>query len=197
VVIKEERAVLKQAIAASMGGELNAEPDFERMYAIKIKGSPEAIVQELGKFGEPAASYLNVRFIEVRRIAGKANEVGAVVRYALRPAGWFIDLRLEQRVGTSVLVYAVSEAFARGGKLIFQIAPTRDGNCRLAIYTAFDFWRGEDPVSRAFWRSIRAVFPGFVHDVAWNHALCRIKEQVEWQGRNHGAESIRRGATRS
>jgi len=23
------------------------------------------------------------------------------------------------------------------------------------------------------------LFPGFVHDVVWNHALCTIKEDVE------------------
>lgn len=184
VVIKEKRDVLKQAIAASLGSELDAEPDFERMYAIKIKGSPEEIILELGKFGEPAASFLNLRFVEVRRIAGRANEVGAVVRYRLRLAGWFIDLRLVQRVGADVLLYEVSETFARHGKLIFQIARTRDGNSRLAIYTAFDFRRGGNPASWVFWRGMRVLFPGFVHDVVWNHALCCIKEQVEWQGRS-------------
>ena len=78
VVIKEERDVLKQAIAASMGSDLDVEPDFERMYAIKIKGSEAAIVRELGEFGEPGASYLKLRFVEVRRVSGQANEMGAV-----------------------------------------------------------------------------------------------------------------------
>ena len=182
VVIKEERDALKSAIAASMGSGLRAEPDFERMYAIKIKGSPEAIVKELGKFGEPAASYLNLRFVEVRRIEGKANEVGAVVRYRQNSTGWFIDLRLSRRVGTSVLVYEVSETFAKRGTLIFQIAPTEDGNSSLAIYTAFDFKKGDHLATRPLWWSFRALFPGFMHDVVWNHALCCIKEQVERPG---------------
>lgn len=186
VVIKEKRDFLKQAIAASLGSALDAAPDFERMYAIKIKGSPKKIIQELGKFGEPAASYLNLRFVEVRRIAGRANEVGAVVRYRLRLAGWFIDLRLMQRIGTDLLQYEVSETFATRGRLIFHIAPTRDGNSRLAIYTAFDFKRGGNPVGRAFWRGARVLFPGFVHDVIWNHALCCVKEEVEGQGHTGG-----------
>jgi hypothetical protein len=162
--------------------ELDAEPDFERMYAIKIKGSPGQILRELGQFGEPAASYLNLRFAEVRRITGRANEVGAVVRYRLRLAGWFIDLRLTRLVGEDVLVYEVSETFAKRGRLIFHISPTADGNNRLAIYTAFDFRRGGDPASRAFWWGGRVLFPGFVHDVVWNHALCCIKEEVELNG---------------
>lgn len=181
VVIKEKRDVVKQAIAASLGGELESAPDFERMYAIKIRGSPEDIVQELGKFGEPAASYLNLRFFEVRRVAGAANELGAVVRYRLRLTRWSIDLRLTRRVGADLLMYEVSETFARRGSLIFHISPTRDGNSKLVIYTAFDFRRGTNPVSRAFWRGLQSLFPGFVHDVVWNHALCCIKEEVEWQ----------------
>ena len=32
---------------------------------------------------------------------------------------------------------------------------------------------------RVLWGGVRALFPEFVHDVAWNHALCTIKEEVE------------------
>ena len=182
VVIKEKRDVLKQTIAETLESRLDAAPDFERMYAIKIKGSADEILRELGKFGEPAASYLHLRFVEVRRIAGRANEVGAVVRYRLPLAGWFIDLRLTRLVGDAVLVYEVSGPFARRGRLIFHISPTRDGNSRLAIYAAFDFRRGGNPASRAFWWCGRMLFPEFVHDVVWNHALCCIKEEVELGG---------------
>ncbi len=183
VVIKEKRDVLKRAIAATLERELDAEPDFERMYAIKIRGSPGEILQELGKFGEPGARYLNLRFVEVRRIAGSANEVGAVVRYRLRRAGWFVDLRLTRLVGEDVLVYEVSETLSRRGRLIFHVSPTADGNSRLAIYAAFDFIRGGHLASRALWWCGRVLFPGFVHDVVWNHALCCIKEEVELRGR--------------
>jgi len=34
------------------------------------------------------------------------------------------------------------------------------------------------------WRGARFLFPGFVHDVVWNHALCTMKEDVE-RGHDH------------
>ena len=104
VIIREERDFLKQAVAASVRTELDAAPDFERMYSIKIRGSPEQIVRELGNLGQPAAGYLNLRFVQVRRIAGQPNEVGAVVRYKALLTGTFVDLRLAERVGTDALV---------------------------------------------------------------------------------------------
>jgi len=36
------------------------------------------------------------------------------------------------------LLYQVDERLAHDGKLIFNVAPTKDGNRRLAIYTSFD-----------------------------------------------------------
>jgi hypothetical protein len=65
------------------------------------------------------------------------------------------------------------------GKLIFNVAPTTDGNRRLAIYAAFDFKKGKGFASRMMWKGARFLFPEFVHDVVWNHALCTIKEDVE------------------
>jgi len=192
VVLKEQRDAVKEAIAGSLGSRLAAEPEFERMYSIKIKGSPREIVEELGKFGGPAARYLNLRFVEVRRIAGVANEAGAVVRYRVRLVNWAIELRLTRRVGNETLLYEVSETFARRGKLIFHISPTEDDNSRLAIYAAFDFRRGENLVTKAFWRCVRALFPPFVHDVVWNHALCSMKEEVE--GRDPGGDRADRPA---
>ena len=162
-----------------MRTELDAAPDFERMYSIKIRGSPEQIVRELGNLGQPTAGYLKLRFVQVRRIAGQPNEVGAVVRYKALLTGTFVDLRLAERVGTDALVYEAGETLVRRGKLIFHISATDDGNSRLAIYTAFDFRTGGKLASRVFWRSVRLVFPAFVHDVAWNHALCCIKGAVE------------------
>lgn len=34
-------------------------------------------------------------------------------------------------------------------------------------------------LQRSFWRLFRLFFPGFVHDVIWNHTLCRLKHLVE------------------
>lgn len=181
VVLKEERGVIREAIAARLESELDVAPDFERMYAIKIHGSPEAVVRALGRFGERGATLLNLRFIAVRRVAGNANEPGAIVRYRLRLARLSIDLLLRQ-VGADLLSYEIDSMFARRGRLVFHVSPTDDGNARLTIYTAFDYRRGLNPASRALWGCARLLFPGFVHDVIWNQALCRIKEDVEWPG---------------
>ena len=59
------------------------------------------------------------------------------------------------------------------------LRPTRDGNRRLCIYAAFDYKKGKGLASRIMWRSARFLFPEFVHDVVWNHALCTMKEDVE------------------
>jgi hypothetical protein len=77
------------------------------------------------------------------------------------------------------LLYQVEERLSDHGKLIFNVAPAKDGNTRLAIYAAFDYKRGKGFVSRVLWKGIRVLFPEFVHDVVWNHALCSIKEEVE------------------
>ena len=89
-----------------------------------------------------------------------------------------------------MLVYEVSEMFVRRGKLIFQIAPTKDGNSRLAIHTAFDFKRADIPRAGRFGGATRMLFPGFVHDVVWNHALCCIKEEVEGARRNQRESTL-------
>jgi hypothetical protein len=30
-----------------------------------------------------------------------------------------------------------------------------------------------------FWRVFRALFPEYLHDVLWNHALCEFKQAAE------------------
>jgi len=56
VVLKEKREVLKEQLASGLGRELGKSPDFERMYAIKIRGSEEEIMEEMTKFGQPKRS---------------------------------------------------------------------------------------------------------------------------------------------
>jgi hypothetical protein len=179
VVLKEKREALKEVLASSLGMELGKSPDFERMYAIKIRGSEEEIMQELAKFGHPNARFLKLRWVEVRQIQGAPNQVGSVIRYSIPLLGLGAELRLTKRVGFETLLYQLEERLAEQGKLIFNVAPTMDGNNRLSIYAAFDYKRGKGFTSRALWGGVRALFPEFVHDVAWNHALCTIKEEVE------------------
>jgi hypothetical protein len=65
------------------------------------------------------------------------------------------------------------------GRLTFDITETKDENQRLVIYASLDYKRGSGVASQILWRLVRAVFPEFVHDVVWNHAMCTIKEDVE------------------
>ena len=66
VVLKEKREVLKEHLASGLGMELDKSPDFERMYVIKIQGSEEEIMEELAKFGQPHAKFVNLRFVDIR-----------------------------------------------------------------------------------------------------------------------------------
>jgi len=117
--------------------------------------------------------------VEVRQIQGEPNQVGSVIRYRIPLIGFGVELRLTKRVGCESLLYQVDERLSDQGKLIFNVAPTKDGNSRLSIYAGFDYKKGKGFASRVLWKGIRVLFPEFVHDVVWNHALCSIKEEVE------------------
>jgi hypothetical protein len=179
VVLKEEREALKEVLATSLGMELGDSLEFERMYAIKIRGSEEEIMDELAKFGQPNAKFLNLRMVEVRQIQGAPNQVGSVIRYRIPLVGLGTELRLTKRVGFESLLYQVDERLSDRGKLIFNVEPAKYGNSQLSIYAAFDYKKGQGFMRRFLWKGIRALFPEFVHDVVWNHALCSIKEGVE------------------
>ena len=179
VVLKEKREVLKRDLSLSLGMELGAAPDFERMYVIKIRGSEREIMEELAQFGHPDARFLDLRFVEVRRIQGEPNQVGSVIRYSIPFAGFGTELRLNKKIGLETLLYELDGRLADHGQLIFNVVPTKDGNSRLSIYAAFDYRRGRGFAGRILWGVARVLFPGFVHDVVWNHALCTLKEEVE------------------
>ena len=68
VVLKEKREVLKEQLASGLGMELGKSPDFERMYAIKIRGSEEEIMEEIGQV-RPAPC-------EVRQAAIRRHSTG-------------------------------------------------------------------------------------------------------------------------
>jgi hypothetical protein len=182
VILKEKRGAVKESIGSSLGIHLDRQPDFERMYVIKVKGSSEEVFAELGKFGDRRRNYLKLRFVDVKRVTGKANEVGSVIRYKARPFGLSLELVLARAMSNRTLLYEVGDKFADHGKLIFDVNPTRDGNNSLLIYTAFDFKKGRLLPGKVFWRLYKHLFPAFIHDVVWNHALCRIKENVEQTG---------------
>jgi len=179
VVLREKREVLKAELASSLGQELGGSSDFERMYTIKIRGSDQKIMEELAEFGRPAARFVNLRFVNVRQIRGVPNQVGSVIRYSIPFFGLSSEMQLTKRVGCETLLYQVDERLVKNGKLIFNVAPTRDGNRRLAVYTSFQYKKGKGGVNQLLWEGVRLLFPEFVHDIVWNHALCTIKEDVE------------------
>jgi hypothetical protein len=146
-------------------------------------------MRELAEFGRPAARFVNLRLVNVRHIHGVPNQVGSVIRYRIPFLGLSSEMQLTKRVGFETLLYQVDERLVDDGKLIFNVAPTKDENRRLAIYTSFEYKKGKGIVSKLIWDGVRLIFPEFVHDIVWNHALCTIKEEVE---RKHGQPAILR-----
>ena len=179
VVLKEKRKEIKERLSLSLGMGLDPSPDFERMYVIKICGGAQEIMGELARFGQRDAPFLALRIVEVRHITGEANEVGSAIRYWVPLARFGAVLRLTRRVGLESLLYQLDERFVNNGKLIFNLGPAKDGNSRLTIYASFDYKEGRGIAGRVLWGAAKALFPEFVHDVVWNHALCAIKEEVE------------------
>ncbi|MHB2007762.1 MAG: geranylgeranyl reductase family protein [Acidobacteriaceae bacterium] len=179
VVLKEKREALKEQLASGLGMELDKSPDFERMYWIKIRGSEEEIMEELAKFGQRNARFLKVRIVDMQQTQGTPNQVGSVIRYSVPFVQLTAELRLTKRVRFETLLYQADEGLVDHGKLIFNAATTTDGNRRLSIYASFDYKKGKGFASQMMWKCARLLFPEFVHDVVWNHALCTIKEDVE------------------
>ena len=66
--------------------------------------------------------------------------------------------------------------------LIFDIKEIREGVFLLSVYVGFSFPRPRNLIKRAAWYAFRIAFPGFVHDVLWNHSLCKLKDVVETEG---------------
>lgn len=179
VIIREKRDYIKTSIAAPLGIKLSGSPEMERMYAIKIRASSGRIFEELGKFGDPDSKFLKLRFVDVKRILGLPNKQGAVIKYSLGNLPLSMDIKLVRSLSEKALLYEPSGFFTKEAKLIFDITPTKDGNNRLVLYTAFDFKKGKTPVARIFWKFFKGVFPDFAHDVVWNHAICCIKGEAE------------------
>lgn len=152
--------------------------EFERMYTIKIAAPRHEILEQLGRFGEPDRGYLRPRWLKVQRTTGVPNTPGCVIRYELGLRCCSFSLILDQVAGGHLVVYRVQDGFARGGMLIFEIEK-REKLCALSIYVAFNFARGRTWLTRPFWWLFRLLFPAYVHDVLWNHSLCRLKDIVE------------------
>ena len=179
VVLKEKRDYIKGSLSTALGMALDEAPDFERLYAIKIKADASKIFAELGKFGCGKRNYMKLRFVEIMQKSGLSNQIGSTIRYKMKFLPIGLEMKLVRVIPNEFLYYEVTERYADRGKLIFEIKPTEDGNSRLVIYTSFDFKRGNWILTKILWWLVRHLFPAFVHDVVWNHALCSIKETAE------------------
>lgn len=170
----------RREILAVMGvPESERRPQVERMYSIRIRADAETILRQLGKFGDPDRDYFTPRFIQVRRTAGEANQVGSRIHYRVTPSWLSFSVVLEKVVPGRYLLYRVVDGFARGGILVFDVGRVRPGLSVLTIYVGFDFPQGSGPMARAGWALGRSVFPAFVHDVLWNHSLCKVRSLAE------------------
>ena len=187
----------RREIFAVLGvGEPDHRPHVERMYSIRIRTAAATILRQLGKFGDADREYFTPRFIQVRRTEGEANQVGSVVHYQVTPSWLSFSVVLEKVVQGRYLLYRVMDGFARGGILVFDVDQLRTGVNLLTIYVGFDFRQGSGRGGRLGWRLGRAIFPGFVHDVVWNHSLCQLKDLAESDGRAADESSQRSSAVR-
>ena len=187
----EARERKRQEIFSALGLEPPTRaPEMERVYSIRIRAGEDAILRQLGKFGDPDREYLWPRFVSIQRVRGAPNQPGTAIRYQI---GAFRrgDERLHQRalisfavvldrvVPRRYLLYRILDGFGRGGVFAFDVKPVKHGVSVLSIYVGFDFYRGKGPLGRAGWWMFRHVFPGFAHDVVWNHSLCKIRYLAE------------------
>ncbi|MEJ2722927.1 MAG: hypothetical protein P8181_17580, partial [bacterium] len=160
-------------------GEPMTPAQFESMYSIKIKAPREQIFHQLGKFGDSDRQYFHPRMLRVHRTVGAPNELGSIIRYDLPHRVLGFSILLEKVVDGRYLVYRVRDGFARGGVLVFVISPVREDVFLLSIYMRFSFIEPKGWIRKLGWHVFKAVFPGFMHDVVWNHSLCQLKRIVE------------------
>ncbi|MDP6635892.1 MAG: hypothetical protein QGG42_13410 [Phycisphaerae bacterium] len=154
-------------------------PEFESMYSIEIRGPEEEILRQVGKFGDSDREYLRPRMVKIRRTAGQPNTIGSVITYGLPFRCLGFSIVLERIIDQRRLVYRVKNGFAKGGVLVFEISPVRKGINLLSTYVGFNFPKPKNPIRWIAWRMFKLAFPGFVHNVIWNHSLCSIKHIVE------------------
>jgi hypothetical protein len=165
-------------------------PQVEKMYSIRIKAEPAVILRQLGKFGDPEREYFTPRLIEVHRTAGRPNEVGSRIRYEVTPSWLSFTMVLEEIVEERYLLYRVVDGFPRGGIMAFDIDRLRTGVSLLTSYVAFDFPKGTSSLGRLGRRLGRLIFPAFVHDVLWDHSLCKIKYLAELDEDTQGDSAL-------
>ena len=166
-----------EARRASLGQNQPAE--FECIYKIHLRTDPDVATDLLGRFGEADRPFLRPRWVQIRRTSGKQLEAGCVISY--RVFGGLISFSIEQLAPTAAgqIRYRVHDGFADGGLFLFDVEPGTSGHCFVTVYLAFEYARGDTLFSRIYWRLFRLLFPEFIHEVLWNHALCELRQSAE------------------
>ena len=166
-------------LARSWSGPHTRPPEFECIYSIRIRSGPDPVRALLAQFGEKSRPYLRPRWVNIQRASGEPLQEGCVINY--RVFGGLISFSIEQQPTTreALIAYRVRGGFADGGLFCFQMEPWPGDYTLLTVYLAFDYARGTTAASRVFWGLFRRLFPEFIHDVLWNHALCELKQVAE------------------
>jgi hypothetical protein len=155
------------------------ESEFECTYTIHMRASRAAARRLMADFGETTRPYLHPRWVTISRLSGRPLHAGWTIRY--RVFGGLLSFAVVQ-VPTddpNFIHFRVLGGFADAGSFIFLIEPEGPRRCALSVYLAFDYARGRTLPERVFWHAFRALFPEYLHDVLWNHALCELKQAAE------------------
>ncbi len=171
---RKYKGILSEAGIAFVPG-----PEFEKMYSIAIKADCAKIFRELGRFGDPDQQFFKPRMIRVKRIKGEPLTKGSVLCYEVVFPFLNFTAVLERIEPDKLILYRVDSGFPKGGVLLFEIEKKNEQTSLLTIYVAFNLPRGRHGFSLGFWVLFKLLFPAFLHDVLWNHSLCKLKDIVE------------------
>jgi hypothetical protein len=175
----EDKRLKYQTILSEPGITFSGKPEFEKMYSIRIKAGRERVLQEVAKFGDEIQQYFRPRMIRVKRVRGEPLKAGSVLRYEVLSGLLKFSIVFERMLRQEIIIYRVASGFPKGGALIFEIEAKGDQYSLLSIYVAFNFPRGRHVFSFIFWGLFKALFPAYLHDVLWNHSLCKLKDLIE------------------
>ena len=152
--------------------------EFECIYSVRLRTRAENVRALLAEFGEKSRPYLTPRWVKIRRIAGEPLQQGSVIEYRIFRG--LLAFEVEQQPSReNLIVYKVNGGFCHDGLFCFQVESLPSGYSLLTIYLVFDYARGKGFSRRLFWGAFRHLFPEYIHDVLWNHALCKFKQVVE------------------
>lgn len=153
--------------------------EFECTYTIGVRAGLEETRQLLAEFGEPSRPFLHPRWVTIARVGGEPLKPGWRIRYRILGGLVAFDIVQENAGNDHDIRFRVVGGFADAGTFVFSTEPAGREHCALSVFLAFDYRRGTTPPGRLLWALFRRLFPEFMHDVLWNHALCEIRQRLE------------------